>query len=60
MTNTIKDLLNICNISIEAGSIINKYYNTDLDVSFKYDKSPLTTADIESNKYIIYFLPKLL
>ena len=54
-----ESLLKLCNVAINAGLIINKYYNTDLDVSFKYDKSPLTTADIESNKYIITSLLNL-
>ena len=42
-----ESLLKLCNVAINAGLIINKYYNTDLDVSFKYYKSTLTTADIE-------------
>lgn len=59
MTNTIKDLLNICNISIEAGSIINKYYNTNTNINYKKDKSPVTEADLASNKYIIESLYNL-
>ena len=48
-----ESLLKLCNIAIDAGLIINKHYNADIKVSYKYDKSPLTTADLESNNYII-------
>ena len=49
----------ICKIAVQAGSIINKYYKINKDVSFKEDKSPLTKADLESNKFIIQSLIEL-
>jgi len=54
-----KIILNICNISIKAGSIINKYYRSKINISLKKDKSPLTEADIASNKFIVDSLFKL-
>ena len=59
MNITQESLLNLCNIAISAGLIINKYYNDEIEVSFKSDKSPLTAADIESNSFIIKSLLKL-
>ena len=52
-------LLEVCNISIQAGLIINKYYKQKTQIINKQDNSPLTTADIESNKYIIKSLTAL-
>ena len=52
-------LLPVCNIAVQAGLIINTYYKTNLKVSFKDNKSPLTEADIASNKLIIDSLFKL-
>ena len=49
----------ICKIAVQAGSIINKYYKIKKDISFKEDKSPLTKADLESNKFIIQSLIEL-
>ena len=49
----------ICKIAVQAGSIINKYYKINKEVSFKEDKSPLTKADLESNKFIIQSLTEL-
>jgi len=42
--------------SIEAGNEILKIYNTDFDVEFKDDKSPLTLADKNANKIIDSYL----
>ena len=49
----------ICKIAVQAGSIINKFYKIKQDISFKEDKSPLTKADLESNKFIIQSLVEL-
>ena len=49
----------ICKIAVQAGSIINKYYKINKEVSFKEDKSPLTKADLESNKFIIQSLTEI-
>ncbi len=49
----------ICKIAVQAGSIINKYYKIKKDIFFKEDKSPLTEADLSSNKFIIQSLLEL-
>ncbi|MCK4797843.1 MAG: 3'(2'),5'-bisphosphate nucleotidase CysQ [Spirochaetes bacterium] len=40
-------------ISIEAGNEILKVYNTNFNVEYKEDKSPLTEADKKSNELIV-------
>ena len=52
-------LQSVCNIAIEAGLIINSYYKLNTDVTFKEDRSPLTEADLASNKFIINSLSEL-
>ena len=52
-------LLPACNIAVQAGLIINTYYKSNNDVSFKEDHSPLTAADLASNKFIVSSLSKL-
>ena len=49
----------VCNISIEAGLIINTYYKSNNEIFFKEDRSPLTEADLASNKFIIDSLSEL-
>jgi 3'(2'), 5'-bisphosphate nucleotidase len=49
----------VCNIAIQAGIIINTYYKLKTEVSFKKDRSPLTEADLASNKYIINYLSEI-
>ena len=49
----------VCNIAIEAGLIINSYYKLNNEVKFKEDRTPLTEADLASNKFIINSLSKL-
>ena len=45
---------NIINIAKEAGKIIMSYYaNNEISFSYKEDNSPLTVADLASNKFII-------
>ena len=44
----------IIEIAEMAGSIIMSYYRGDqIDISLKKDKSPVTEADVASNKFII-------
>ena len=50
--NDQKLLLIVSNIAINAGNIIMKHYNVDSNVVKKEDQSPLTEADIASNKII--------
>lgn len=49
----------VCQISIEAGKKITEIYQQDFDVITKTDDSPLTTADLASDKYITTALEKL-
>ncbi len=49
----------ICEIAIQAGKAINKYYKTKTDILLKEDKSPLTQADLISNQVINDSLIKL-
>ena len=52
-------LIKICNIAIKAGLETLKYYNEDIQVTHKNDSSPLTKADLASNKIIIKALQQL-
>ena len=52
-------LLEILNIALEAGEEILKVYNQNIVVKSKEDNSPLTIADINSNKIIINRLQNL-
>ena len=52
-------LLEVCNIAIKAGEEILKYYTEDIHVTHKDDSSPLTKADLASNKIIINALQQL-
>ena len=54
-----KLLLDICNVSIEAGKEILNFYNNEIEVKHKEDSSPLTKADLASNKIILESLTKL-
>ncbi len=54
-----KLLLDICNIAIEAGKEILNFYNNEIEVTQKEDLSPLTKADLASNKIILESLTKL-
>ena len=54
-----KLLLDICNVAIEAGNEILNFYNNDIEVTHKEDLSPLTKADLASNKIILESLTKL-
>ena len=46
-------------IAKNAGNAIMEVYNSDFDIEFKDDKSPLTVADKKSNKIITNGLEKL-
>ena len=54
-----KLLLDVCNVAIEAGNEILNFYNNDIEVTHKEDLSPLTKADLASNKIILESLTKL-
>ena len=54
-----KLLLDVCNVSIEAGKEILNFYHNDIEVTHKEDLSPLTRADLASNKIILEALTKL-
>ena len=54
-----KLLLDICNVAIQAGNEILNFYNNDIEVTHKEDLSPLTKADLASNKIILESLNKL-
>jgi len=53
------DIQKINSISKRAGDEIMKIYQQDFKIEFKKDKSPLTKADIQSNKIIITNLKSL-
>jgi len=57
--NLDKLLQPICKIAVQAGLVINKYYKINKEISFKADQSPLTEADLASNKFIIQSLLEL-
>ena len=54
-----KLLLDVCNVSIEAGKEILNFYHNVIEVTHKEDLSPLTKADLASNKIILESLTKL-
>lgn len=50
----------LINIAKQAGNIIMSYYNhEDIDIDYKKDSSPVTKADLASNKLICNSLTKL-
>ena len=52
-------LLDTCNIAIRAGKKVLEFYDLDNDIIYKEDQSPLTKADLESNKIIQKSLSKI-
>ena len=54
-----ENLLEIVNISVDAGEVILNYYNEDVDVIYKDDESPLTKADLASHKIITDSIKKI-
>ena len=57
--NSNDKLLKISNISVEAGKIILDFYNENVDITYKADESPLTQADLASNKFITDSIKKI-
>jgi len=57
--NEPKIILEILNIAIDAGNEILKIYDENIIVESKEDNSPITKADINSNKIIIDRLKKI-
>ena len=57
--NSNDKLLKISNISVEAGKIILDFYNENVDITYKADESPLTQADLASNKFITDSIRKI-
>ncbi|MCF6171881.1 MAG: 3'(2'),5'-bisphosphate nucleotidase CysQ [Bacteroidales bacterium] len=51
-----KLLLTAISASVKAGAEILKIYNTDFEVAYKEDESPLTLADKNANEIIMSFL----
>ena len=55
-----KDLIEqLIEISKEAGEAILGFYSSEIDIQFKSDTSPLTKADLASNKIIVKGLKNL-
>ena len=54
-----ENLLEIVNISVDAGAVILNYYNENVDVIYKDDESPLTKADLASHKIITDSIKKI-
>jgi 3'(2'), 5'-bisphosphate nucleotidase len=52
------NLDDIKEIAIEAGKVIMEIYKRDFSVEYKEDNSPLTEADLASNKVIVEALEK--
>ena len=57
--NDEKNILELLNIAIDSGTEILKIYDNEIVVNSKEDKSPITQADINSNKLILNRLQKL-
>jgi len=53
-----KNILEILNITIDAGMEILKFYDKEIIVNSKKDNSPITQADLNSNNLIINKLKK--
>ncbi len=54
-----ENILEIINISVDAGEVILNYYNENVDVIYKDDESPLTKADLASHKIITDSIKKI-
>ena len=52
-------LLELCNAAISAGSKVLEFYELDTEVFYKKDESPLTKADLDSNKILIRSISKI-
>ena len=58
ISSKIPNLDSIMDAMIEAGEKIREIYETDFEVNKKDDDSPITKADLESNKILRAFLEK--
>ena len=45
-------LLQLCNAAITAGNRVLDFYELDTEIIYKKDESPLTKADLDSNKIL--------
>lgn len=52
------DIANLLQVAVKAGDVICQIYKKDFTIEYKDDKSPLTEADMESNKVITEVLEK--
>ena len=46
-------LLQLCNAAITAGNRVLDFYELDTEIIYKKDESPLTKADLDSNKILL-------
>lgn len=53
------NLKDIENIAKKAGKVVLNIYNNKFDINYKHDNSPITEADLQSNKIICESLKKL-
>ena len=52
-------LLQLCNAAITAGNRVLDFYELDTEIIYKKDESPLTKADLESNKILQSSISKI-
>lgn len=52
MNDLQKLVLDVNNIAQDAGNIIKQYFNSNYEVNYKQDQSPVTTADLAAHNYI--------
>ena len=52
-------LLQLCNAAITAGNRVLDFYELDTEIIYKEDESPLTKADLDSNKILQSSISKI-
>ena len=52
-------LLQLCNTAITAGNRVLDFYDLDTEIIYKKDESPLTKADLDSNKILLSSISKI-
>ena len=52
-------LLQLCNAAITAGNRVLDFYELDTEIIYKKDESPLTKADLDSNKILLSSISKI-
>ena len=52
-------LLQLCNAAITAGNRVLDFYELDTEIIYKEDESPLTKADLDSNKILLSSISKI-